>query len=186
MNGRLAIGLVHHPVLDKAGDIVTTAMTNLDLHDIARSARTFGVSDYFLIHPIEAQRALAERICAHWIEGSGKRRIPDRATALGVVRVVPSLETAYERLGGRREIDVWTTAASARHGATIPFAKARAEIEASTRTTLLLFGTGWGLAGEVIAAADRRIEPIRGSGDYNHISVRAAVAIALDRLVGAR
>ena len=37
---RLAIALVHHPVLDKGGAIVTTALTNLDVHDLARSART--------------------------------------------------------------------------------------------------------------------------------------------------
>jgi hypothetical protein len=49
---------------------------------------------------------------------------------------------------------------------------------------LLLFGTGWGLTEEVLAAADRRLEPIQGAGDFNHLSVRAACAITLDRLLG--
>ena len=59
---RLALALVHHPVLDRGGGTVTTAITNLDLHDMARSARTYGVGDLFIVHPIEAQRLLAERI----------------------------------------------------------------------------------------------------------------------------
>ena len=56
---RVALALVHHPVLDRAGDVVTTAITNLDLHDMARSARTYGVSDLFIVHPIAAQRLRA-------------------------------------------------------------------------------------------------------------------------------
>ena len=82
---RISLALVHHPVLDRAGEIVTTAITNLDLHDMARSVRTYGVSDLFVVHPITAQRTLAERIRAHWVDGSGKRRIPDRAAAMCVV-----------------------------------------------------------------------------------------------------
>ena len=58
MSRRLAIALVHHPVLDAKGDTVTTAITNLDVHDLARSARTYGCSDYFIVHPITAQRDL--------------------------------------------------------------------------------------------------------------------------------
>ena len=71
---RCAIALVHHPVLDAQGAIVTTAVTNLDVHDLARSARTYGCSDYFVVHPIAAQRELVARICDHWIDGPGGRR----------------------------------------------------------------------------------------------------------------
>jgi len=183
VTARLAVALVHHPVLDRQGDTVTTAMTNLDLHDIARSARTFGASDFFIVHPIEAQRALATRIYEHWVQGSGKKRIPDRATALEIVRVVASLDDAYAALGGRSEVDVWTTAASARSGSVTSYAEARGVLSRSVRPTCILFGTGWGLAAEVIAGADLRLEPIRGAGAYNHLSVRAACAITLDRLV---
>ena len=51
---------------------------------------------------------------------------------------------------------------------------------------LLVFGTGWGLAGEVIAGADALLEPVRAreATGYNHLSVRAACAILLDRLRG--
>jgi hypothetical protein len=183
---RLALALVHHPVLDRGGGIVTTAITNLDLHDMARSARSYGCSDLFIIHPIEAQRQLADRIRTHWIEGSGRRRIPDRAAAMDTLRVVPALEDAYAALGGREAIEVWTTAASSRGGAVTTYADARARLEASSRPVLILFGTGWGLAHELVASADVRIEPIRARADtgYNHLSVRAACAITLDRLRG--
>ena len=49
---------------------------------------------------------------------------------------------------------------------------------------LLLFGTGWGLTDEVMAMSDYILEPIRANSKYNHLSVRAAVAIILDRLFG--
>jgi hypothetical protein len=183
---RLALALVHYPVLDRQGSVVTTAITNLDLHDLARSARTYGAEAIFIVHPIEAQRLLAERVQQHWVEGSGKRRIPDRTAAMELLRVVPSLEDAYAALGGRDAIEVWTTAAAARGPEVTPYADGRRRLAEAERPVLLLFGTGWGLTGTVVAAADVRLEPIRAKGEtgYNHLSVRAACAITLDRLLG--
>jgi hypothetical protein len=182
---RLAIALVHHPVLDGQGATVTTAVTNLDVHDLSRSARTYGCSDYFVAHPIAAQRELCERILAHWTEGSSGKRIPDRREALKVLRVVDSLEAAIEALGGRDAVEVWVTAARGL-GESLSFVEARRRIEGEGKTVLLVFGTGWGLAPSVVDGADALLEPIRArQGDYNHLSVRSACAIALDRLLGA-
>lgn len=183
---KLCLALVHHPVLDRDGAVVTTATTNLDLHDMARSALTYGVHELFVIHPIEAQRALAEKIKEHWVEGSGRKRIPDRGMALEVLQVRESLEIVYEELGGRGAIEVWTTAASARHGEISSYADARARLERADKPVLLLFGTGWGLATELLRDADVRVAPILGApgSTYNHLSVRAACAITLDRLRG--
>jgi hypothetical protein len=183
---RLAVALVHHPVLDGQGAIVTTAVTNLDVHDLSRSARTYGCSEYFIVHPIAAQRELVERIRAHWIEGSSGRRIPDRREALVVLRIASSLDDAIDALGGRDAIEVWATAAR-NLGKALSFPEARERLERSAKPVLLVFGTGWGLAPAMVDAANALLEPIRAkSGDYNHLSVRAACAIALDRLVGAR
>ena len=52
---RLNVGLVHHPIIDKAGKIVATNVTNLDVHDIARVSRVYGVSNYFVINPMKEQ-----------------------------------------------------------------------------------------------------------------------------------
>lgn len=180
------LGLVHYPVLDREGGAVTTAITNLDLHDMARSGRTYGAGSLFIVHPIEAQRLLAERVQQHWVEGSGRRRIPDRAAAMELLRVVPSLEDAYAALGGRAAIEVWTTAAAARGRAVTPYPAARERLPQVERPILVLFGTGWGLTGELLASADVLLEPIRARAEtgYNHLSVRAACAITLDRLLG--
>jgi hypothetical protein len=185
---RLAIALVHYPVLDGQGAIVTTAVTNLDVHDLSRSARTYGCTDYFVVHPIAAQRELVERIRTHWLDGSSGRRIPDRREALSLLRIVASIDEAIATLGGRDRVHVWVTAARS-IGETVSFVDARARLDSDggERSALLVFGTGWGLDTSVITAADALLEPIRATrGDYNHLSVRAACAIALDRLLGAR
>jgi hypothetical protein len=183
---RVAVALVHHPVLDRQSEVVTTAITNLDLHDIARSAHTYGVSDYFVAHPVAAQRELAERVRSHWVSGSGARRIPDRSQALELLRVVESLSNAVDALGGRDAVEIWTTSAGAAR-AMLEHGAARQCLAREGRAVLVVLGTGWGLAPEVHAAADQRLAPIRSPrGDgYNHLSVRAAAAILFDRLLGA-
>jgi hypothetical protein len=183
---RVAIALVHHPVLDGHGAVVTTAVTNLDVHDLSRSARTYGCTDYFVAHPIAAQRVLCERILEHWTDGSSGKRIPDRREALTVLRIVESLDAAIDALGGRASVEVWITAARSL-GESLSFAEARARIKGEGKTVLIVFGTGWGLAPSVLHGGDALLEPIRATrGDYNHLSVRSACAIALDRLLGAR
>jgi hypothetical protein len=184
---RCAIALVHHPVVDAQQAIVTTAVTNLDVHDLARSARTYGCSDYFVVHPIAAQRELVTRICDHWTAGPGGRRIPDRADALGLVRIVDSLEAVYAAFGGRDAVETWATAAR-NLGPTLPFGEARTRLAADEgKPVVVVFGTGWGLAPAVVDGADALLEPIVAlRGLYNHLSVRAACAIALDRLLGKR
>jgi hypothetical protein len=184
---RLAIALVHYPVLDAQRATVTSAITNLDVHDLARSARAFGCSDYFLVHPIAAQRELVTRICEHWRDGSSGKRIPDRKAALALARPVASLDEAFASMGGRHGIEVWVTAARSVSGAPITTREARRRLEGEGKPVVVLFGTGWGLAREVIDGADAVIAPIHAAVDsgYNHLSVRAACAILLDRLRGA-
>jgi len=177
--------LVHHPVLDRQGEIVTTAITNLDLHDIARSAHTYGLSDFFVVHPIAAQRELALRVREHWTDGSGARRIPDRMPAMRGLQVLETLDDVISALGGR--VELWTTSASTRPGA-LAHAEARRRLAEDGLPVLLVFGTGWGLADAVCARGDAHLEPISSvrSDGYNHLSVRAAAAILFDRLRGAR
>ncbi len=182
---KVAIALVHFPVLDAKKAIVTTAITNLDVHDLSRSARTYGCTDYFLIHPIEAQRELVGKITDHWLHGSSGKRIPDRKEALALVRIAPALADVYAALGGRDAIEVWVTAARD-VAPPIRLSEGRARIAAEGKPVLILFGTGWGLAPSVIAEADETLEPIHAGhpSGYNHLSVRAACAITLDRLLG--
>lgn len=179
MTARLAIALVHHPVLDAQGAVVTSTLTNIDVHDLARSAKTYGCSDFFVVHPIEAQRTLCTRIVEHWTTGSSSKRIPDRKDALALVRIVDTLPDAKKALGANAR--VWVTAAR-ELGTPLSWKDAAAALETDDRPVLLVFGTSWGLAPSVIEGADALLAPIDGGAGWNHLSVRAACAIALDRL----
>jgi hypothetical protein len=176
---RTWVALVHHPVYDRTGGVITTAITNLDVHDIARSARTYGLAGYFVVTPIDAQRDLVGRILGHWTEHEGKRH-----EALGRVRVVGSIEEAVTAIGGPYVV---ATAARARQRST-PLQVVKNNMESTERPNLVLFGTGWGLVDEVLGGADALLPPIRSAegGEYNHLSVRSAAAIVLDRLFGER
>ena len=187
MSSDLYIALLHHPVIDKNGQIVTTAVTNIDIHDIARSARTYGVRRFFVVTPVRALRALAEKILEHWETGYGSTYNATRKDALSLATVTSDLDAALiaiERESGRRPLIVVTSARAS--AAAIGFAALRRRLADGTQPCVLLLGTGWGLAPEVLERADLRLEPINGTGDYNHLSVRAAAAILLDRLRGTR
>ncbi|GIW41650.1 MAG: hypothetical protein KatS3mg076_2227 [Candidatus Binatia bacterium] len=179
--GDLFLALLHFPVLDKDGRIVTTAVTNMDIHDIARSAKTYGVRRFYVVTPVRALQLLARRILEHWLSGYGSTYNWTRKEALELVELAEDLDRAVvaaEREAGRRPAIVAT---SAREGpGRISFDELRARLE--REPVLLVLGTGWGLAPEVFERADATLEPVRGTGPYNHLSVRAAAAVILDRL----
>jgi hypothetical protein len=184
---RVYCALLHYPIRDRAGQTVSTAVTNLDVHDIARSARTFGLERYYVVTPIEAQHALVERIIEHWTVGAGRRRIPERHVALARCQPSDSLETVLaeiEARDGQRPRVIATAARPTGSRTSTSFAALRGELAESSGSYLILFGTGHGLADRVLDTADILLEPIAGNRDYNHLSVRAAAAIVLDRLLG--
>lgn len=184
---KLAVALLHYPVYNKHREVVTTALTNLDLHDIARSARTFGLERFYIVTPSRDQQELAERIAGHWQVGWGASYNPDRKEALSIVRICSDLESAVKDFQTAFDHPVRTaiTGAADRPNS-ISVSHLRDTLEQGDEPCLLLFGTGWGLTEECFTAADYILEPIAGSGPYNHLSVRSAVAIMLDRLRGTR
>ena len=177
---------MHHPVINKKGETIASAVTNLDLHDISRAARTFGVGRFFVVTPLADQRRLVERIVAHWREGAGAAYNPDRREALATVRLARDLEEVLERLAaqyGQRPAVVATTCR--RHADCLDFAAAR-RLLGQGRPMLLLLGTAWGLAPALMEKTDFVLAPVEGPTEYNHLSVRSAAAIILDRLLGRR
>ena len=183
---RLSIALIHYPVLDKNADLVATAVTNLDIHDIARSARTYGVSRYYIVTPVLEQQKLVEKIRTHWLSGWGATYNPKRKMALELLQTESSLDDALrdikERTGRKAKIIVTGAAGRAN---SVSFAGMRELIGSDPEEHyLLLLGTGWGLTEEIFARGDYVLEPISGGSDYNHLSVRSAAAIMLDRLFG--
>lgn len=179
------IGLVHYPVTNKRGEVVATAVTNLDVHDIARTAKTYGVSRYFIINPMESQKRLVDRIVDHWITGYGLAYNPDRGRALSTVSVVENLSEAIRSIVEVTRKEPAIVGTSARGGRkTVDYHRLRTMIQEDHVPYLLLFGTGWGMTEQVKDLCTYMVEPIKGTGDYQHLSVRSAAAIVLDRLRG--
>ena len=192
MNANIYAALVHYPVKNKQGDVITTAITNLDLHDIARTVRTYGLRGYYVINPMPAQRELAGRIISHWVTGFGATYNPNRGEALSMIKIAASIEDAKAEIEAELGVrpKVVATAAKRAKGAA-GYAEMR-DVMADGAPYILAFGTGWGLTAEFLESADYVLMPIEGAGggggagDYNHLPVRSAVAIILDRLFGMR
>lgn len=180
---KVYIALVHHPVLSKKGDVICSAVTNLDIHDIARAARTYGVERYFIVTTLDDQKDLTGKILRHWTEGPGGDVNPDRREALGIIRLVHSIEEAVEEIKTREKDRVKVVATTARtEDSAVAFSTLRDEMDEGG-VYLLLFGTAWGLSGEVLEKADSVLMPVQAGSGYNHLSVRSAVSIVLDRLI---
>ena len=177
--------LIHYPVYNKNRKVITTSITTSNIHDISRTAKTYGLKAFFFITPIPRQQLLLETIIKHWKCGYGSRYNPTRGIALDVIRICSFLEDCIveiERLEGERPLTVVTCARS--NTEITSYTTLREEIVFSDAPLLILFGTGWGLTKEIMQTADRILEPITGIAEYNHLSVRAAVAITMDRLLG--
>ncbi|UCG81847.1 MAG: RNA methyltransferase [Desulfobacterales bacterium] len=178
------MALIHHPVYNINGEVIASAVSNLDLHDISRAAKTYGVRAFYVVTPLEDQRKLVERIVSHWTEGAGAKYNPDRCEALKLIRVAVSLEAVWDDIAREGEGEPATVVTDARpHARNINYG-ALAEMIQGKHPYLLLFGTAWGLTREFIDKADYILAPITGRSGYNHLSVRSAAAIVLDRLLG--
>ncbi len=176
--------LVHHPVLNRNGEVVTTAVTNLDIHDISRAVTTFGCEGYHLVTPIALQRELIHSVISHWKEGFGLAHNPKRSEAFERTAVVSTIAESLDLIRQKHGQEPLVVATSAKDTG-LPLLTAARLLE-DPRPLALLFGTGWGLAPEALAAAKGGLPPITGPSAYNHLSVRSAVSIILDRLYGNR
>jgi hypothetical protein len=182
---RLYIGLVHFPVYNKNYQRIASAITTIDLHDIARLARTYAAKRFFVITPLDDQQRLAERIRSHWTKGYGARYNWHRKEAIELIEIVPSLEQAIDAIRameGEAPLIMATDASKQKHRS-MSYERARCIIR-SERAVILIFGTAWGLDQSVMERADYVLDPVLGRTDYNHLSVRTAAAIILDRVAG--
>lgn len=184
-NARVYIALLHYPVYNKTGKVVASAITNLDLHDLARMTVTFGLARYYVVTPLELQRKLAQKLMSHWLKGPGADKNWTRQEAFRRVELLEDLKPALEEIKAETGNSPRLVATTAREmKGQVSFARLRKLMaEHEEQSWLVLFGTGWGLTEEfMLSDCDYILEPIRGSADYNHLSVRAAAAIILDRL----
>lgn len=182
----LAVALMHYPTRDRLGKLVATNITNFDIHDIARACRVYGIDRYYLIHPLREQLMFVERVLDHWNVGEGSKFNPMRKTALRDVFTAENLEKAMAGWGYPKARIIATHARTLPGKQAYSFKSFKSVLEANDEPYVLVFGTGFGLTQEFMENCYGVLEPIKGSSkdDYRHLSVRSAVSICLDRLLG--
>lgn len=179
----LLVALVHHPVYDKHRKVVTSSVTNIDVPDIARSCCTYGAAGFYVVTPVDALRGMVRRVILHWDADEQRDYNPSRNQALDLVRLESDIEGVGIDIERRYGCLPRMFATSARRqGSPVTFAEMNRKIAEDGPPWLMLLGTGSGLADEVVDRCEAIVEPICGPTDYNHLSVRAAAAILLDRL----
>jgi len=165
---------------------VATSINNLELHDIARSCMTFGIKICYIVTPLSKQRMIMERLIEHWRYGYGADYNPLRSSALSKIVMKESLEGLIKEIKKDKNTMLIGTSSRVKPNKTLGYDELRSIIYNDDINTLLLFGTGWGLTDETIEICDKMLEPIKGISDYNHLSLRVAIGIILDRIFGIR
>jgi len=168
------IALVHAPVLNRKGERSTTAITPMDVHDFSRTAAFYGINTVYLVHPAEGMHALVHDLTGYWQTGEGGERNQGRREVLKSVHMVNSLEDVQSY----HDYQLWFTSAQKMEGVQVP----PSDLPKMEGKHLIVFGTGWGLDVENLPKANGWLSPIVGIGKVRHLSVRAALAIYLDRL----
>jgi hypothetical protein len=180
------IALLHQGMTNKEGRDVTTSVTLIDVHDIARTARSYDVTSFFIIHPSPRMRQTVHTLLNHWGTGYGATYNPNRHDALSRVNVVATLDDMIQNLHIRTGFAPYLFATSAKGGDDrTSFSYMRELINSKDLSPIvMLLGTGSGMNKTTIGRADAILEPLVCSQSYNHLSVRAACAILTDRLLG--
>ena len=180
------LALVHFPVYNKSREVVVSSVTTLDVHDISRVCRTYGVGTFYVVTPLKTQQELVERLVGHWLKGHGAEYNPTRKEALLKTVVKNNLGAVIKEIteqSGKKPRIVVTGAKKAPKS--IGYTALKNELEQG-EPTLLVFGTGWGLEKNLVQNADHALLPIEGVSGFNHLPVRGAISIILDRLLGQR
>lgn len=182
---KVYIALLHYPMYNKRMDTITTSVTNLDLHDISRVARTYDVDGFFVVHPSPSQHRLIKEIVSYWQEGYGGSYNPDRKEAFSRLQIADNLSEVLDFIENETGLQPDTIATDARvYPNTVSYKQMKDEIFNNERPYLILFGTGWGMEKGLLESCTYILEPIEGDASYNHLSVRSAVSIIIDRLLG--
>lgn len=174
---------------------MATSITNYDIHDISRVVKTYALGGFYMITPLISQQALCRRIIRHWVEGFGSHYNQTRQEAFSITYLAESLPEVMEQLHKKYHTFPVVIMTSAREQIAgecgkpiLSYQKARKFFQEQTESPyLMIFGTGYGVENECIRQySDFILEPIRGVSGYNHLSVRSAAAIIIDRLFGRR
>lgn len=181
------VALLHGQVLvGKERTPGCTSVTSVDIHDIARSSRTYGIENYFIVTPLIDQQRIVQKFLSFWHEGQGERYNKNRYDAVRRVLIQPDLMAVaaeIEKKEGKAPLIISTSAQRVGDDKTITYYD-QSIVFKQQRPVLIVFGTGQGLDQSVIDSSDYVLCPIEGFSDFNHLSVRSAAAIILDRWLG--
>ncbi|HBR71002.1 TPA: tRNA (guanosine(37)-N1)-methyltransferase TrmD [Candidatus Dependentiae bacterium] len=179
------LALMHVDVNLKENRVGTSSVTSLDIHDIARSAATYGLKKYFIVTPLEDQQKITQTLLDFWAT-KGKEYNLHRHRAVQLVDLSISLDETIEKIKNETGKDPLLIATSAKKHAEIPQITFYDQqiVWKQERPVLLLLGTASGLADAVLKRCDYLLMPIKGLSDFNHLSVRSAAAVILDRWLG--
>lgn len=174
-----------HVMLDQ-GREGTSSVTSLDIHDIARSARTYGIKKYFIVTPLEDQHKIVNKLLEFWHTDVGIDYNPQRHEALKLVTLVSTFEEVLQQIEHDESQKPLLLATSAQSTQTVPLISYhdQQKVWSPGRPVVIIFGTARGLASSFVEKCDYQLGPVQGFSSFNHLSVRSAAAIIFDRWLG--
>lgn len=167
----------------KVGD---TSVASIDIHDIARSCKTYGIKNFFIVTQLEDQFKIVNTFFDFWHSQKGKSYNLSRYNAIESVILTKSFESVIEQIKQKENLDpiiITTSAKPHGNGVKIDYSS-QGLVWKENRPVLIVFGTGQGLSDEIMDQSNFILAPVQGLTNYNHLSVRSAAAIVLDRWLG--
>lgn len=178
--------LMHNEIALEEGRVGNTSVTSIDMHDIARSAKTYGIKQYFIVTELLDQQKIVRKLLDFWQTGGGVEYNASRHQAVRQVELKDSFDAviaSIEQKEGVKPLVIATSARPVEHIQQITFHD-QGIVWVHKRPVVLIFGTGKGLSQGLLDRCDYLLVPVEGLTEYNHLSVRSAVAIILDRWLG--
>jgi len=178
--------VMHTDVVLPTGEVGETSITSIDMHDIARSARTYGVENVFIVTPLEDQQKIVRRLLTFWQE-EGRAYNMSRQDAVARVELAESFDSVISKIRGKHNVSpcVIATTAHAQYEHTLTYYD-QETVWSRHQPVACILGTARGLSNTIIEQSTYVFDPIEGMTDFNHLSVRSAAAVMLDRWLGIR
>ncbi|MFH0898329.1 MAG: tRNA (guanosine(37)-N1)-methyltransferase TrmD [bacterium] len=180
--------IMHTQIVIKGGQIGESSVASLDIHDVARSARSYDLKNFFIVSPLTDQQEIIRTFIDFWMSEEGIAYNQSRHKAIERVISVESLQDVINVITEKEGKKPVLIATSARKHENVPVIDYQSQglVWSKDRPVLFLLGTGQGLSDQVLDQSDFILMPVQGLSDYNHLSVRSAAAVIFDRWFGLR
>lgn len=176
--------LMHDHVILDSENIGTSSVTSLDIHDIARSACTYGLKKYFIVTPLADQQKIVQELLNFWLGEKGINYNFSRHQAIKNVSIKSNIKEVIDQIKEIEDKEPLLIATTAKNNKNNISYYDQEKIWAKNRPILFVLGTAKGLSSDFLEKCDYILNPIMGFSDYNHLSVRSAAAVIFDRWLG--